>query len=91
VKRNSSSRWYVSGLGVLLAISMSMLLLVGCSSDNPVVPIADDPPDDPTGGDTNNLDDAMRPDDPKANPPGFDKGGDRDPTGSDEESREIYY
>lgn len=53
---------------------MSMMLLVGCSSDNPVVPIPDDPPDD---GNISNYDDAIRPGDPELNPPaGFDKGDD---------------
>jgi hypothetical protein len=76
VKRNSNSRWYVSGLGVLLAISMSMLLLVGCSSDNPVIPGSDDPPvNPPDDGYTGNVDDADLDGDPELNPPpGFDKG-----------------
>jgi len=78
VKRNSNSRWYVSGLGVLLAISMSMLLLVGCSGDNPVVSVPDNPPDDPHFGD---VGDAQRPGDPEVNPPaGFDKGDKGDVT-----------
>jgi hypothetical protein len=53
---------------------MSMLLLVGCSSDNPVISSPEDPPDD---GQFGSVDDAMRPGDPEFSPPaGFDKGDD---------------
>ena len=75
MKRNSNSKWYVSGLGVLLLISMSMLLLVGCASDNPVSSIPDNPPDNPDDG--ADVTGAIRPGDPDLNPPvGFDKGDD---------------
>ncbi len=88
MKRNSNSRWYVSGLGVLLAISMSMLLLVGCSSDNPVVPTPEDPPDNPHFGD---ITDAERPGDPDFTPPpGFDK-GDQGGGVTDEGAQEVYF
>lgn len=74
MKRNSNSKWYVSGLGVLLAISVSMLLLVGCSSNNPVNANPDNPTDNSF---VDHSTDATNIGDAQTNPPvGFDKGGD---------------